>query len=251
MAPRYVETPSNGEINRAGDLLAAYDPTALVTTADIEALSAAFDTVDQFRRAHAAPMNSIAMGLRSMVRTATGEPHPLVSQRLKRIPRIIRKVRRMEGQPGGPTRLARLEDIGGVRAVVFGIRDLHHVLARIERNWGAQITRRRDLIASPRAIGYRAHHVVVERRGRRIEVQLRTYRQQRWADAIEAMDSRHNLNLKDGTGPESLVEYFQAASDYLYHEDHDLEIPTELQQRVDNATNAVVEAGYYSRRRSS
>jgi ppGpp synthetase/RelA/SpoT-type nucleotidyltranferase len=249
MAPRYIAVPSNGQVNRSGALLARAMVNEPATEAEWEEIVRAYDVVTLFRSAHAAPMNSVAMGLRSMVRTATGTDRPAVSQRLKRVPRIIRKIHRMDGQPDGSTNLARLEDIGGVRAVLDSLEDLHRVRERLERTWAGSIKRQRDLITEPRDIGYRAHHVVVERRDRRIEVQLRTVGQQRWADAIEALDSRRGLNLKDGIGPQALVEYFRAASDFIYHEDQGQVVPADLASRLTAATERVIDEGYYSRRR--
>lgn len=251
VSPRYLEVPSNGQVNRSGALLAQAMSDPTLSLVDVDRVAEAYEVVTRYRSAHAAPMNSIAMGLRSMVRTATGTPQPAVSQRLKRVPRIVRKIHRMEGQPGGGTNLARLEDIGGVRAVLDSMDDLKRVLDRLERTWGHSIKRQRDLIADPRDIGYRAHHLVVERRDRRIEVQLRTVGQQAWADAIEALDSRRGLNLKDGVGPQSLVEYFRTASDFIYHDDLGLPVPAELVARLNAATDRVVDEGYYTRRRNS
>lgn len=73
------------------------------------------------------------------------------------------------------------------------------------RYWKPHLKRDpRDYIEFPKAIGYRAVHFVVTRDDRAIEVQLRTRGQQQWADAVEAIDARIDLSLKDGVGPERL-----------------------------------------------
>ncbi len=97
-------------------------------------------------------------------------------------------------------------------------------------------------------MGYRALHFTVPRDGKKIEVQLRTRGQQAWANAIEAADSSHNLTLKDGVGPDSMVEYFSAVGDYIYHQEYDLDVSDGLFRRLTAATDRVVEEGYYSRR---
>jgi ppGpp synthetase/RelA/SpoT-type nucleotidyltranferase len=48
--------------------------------------------------------------------------------------------------------------------------------------------------------------------GRTVEVQLRTARQNRWADQVELAGDRLGYRLKDGEGPEELVRYFERAA---------------------------------------
>lgn len=133
-----------------------------------------------------------------MVDTEVG--YIVVSQRLKRMPRLIRKLDRKEG-----SKLARLEDIGGCRAVLATGQELERVHRRLKKRWAGQIVRERDYIAEPKSTGYRAVHLVVLRDERRIEVQLRTTSQQAWADAIERADARLGMTLKDGEGPAEMV----------------------------------------------
>lgn len=165
---------------------------------------------------------------------------PFVSQRLKRVPRILRKLSRM-----GNSNLARLEDIGGCRAVLPDVDAVHRVRTRLEKNWGKVTKRSRDYVKEPNPAGYRAHHYVVERYGRRIEVQLRTYGQQAWADAVEAADSRHALTLKDGVGPESMIRYFQLANEMIYFSEHDLIAPADVSAAFETARLEVIREGYY------
>ncbi len=124
------------------------------------------------------------MGLRSMVQTA--DCPVAVSQRLERLTRIVRKLSRIEGM-----NLARLEDIGGCRAVLPTAADLERVKGRLVDRWSrpeatTRIVRQRPYTVTPQVMGYRAHHIIVERAGRRIEIQLRTAGQQEWANAVEA-----------------------------------------------------------------
>lgn len=179
-----------------------------------------------------------------MVRTEGAQE--TISQRLKRVPRIARKLDRMAKSPSGRSPLARLEDIGGVRAVLKDGPELDRVRARIEKNWAKDFKREaRDYIAYPKDIGYRAVHFVVVRDGRAIEVQLRTRGQQEWAEAVEAADARHGLNLKDGVGPSEMVEYFEVAGEVIYRREYHLDIPSGTLARFSAAREAVIEAGYY------
>ncbi len=183
------------------------------------------------------------MGVRSMVRTETKvAPRIAVTQRLKRMPRLLQKLHRMRD-----SNLARLEDVGGCRAVLRDMHELERVRRRLKRRWGEDIVRERDYIANPKDIGYRAVHLVVRRDERRIEVQLRTDLQQIWADAVEAADSRLKLRLKDGEGPAEMLAFFQAAGAVQYALDQG-RVPSEDEEgALAEAREAVIRAGYYSR----
>jgi len=143
------------------------------------------------------------------------------------------------------TNLARLEDIGGCRAVLQDGEELRRVLRRMRRRWNDTIVRNRDYVTAPKAIGYRPVHLVVERDGRRIEVQLRTRGQQSWADAIETADTRLGMNLKDGEGPDLMVRYFAAAGELIYQREYGLPPTADLLTEFRAARAAVIEAGYY------
>lgn len=204
----------------------------------------ALKVVSDFRSAHAYPMQKIRYGLRSMVRAEGADE--VLAQRLKRVPRIVLKLHRM-----GSSSLARLEDIGGCRAVLRDGAELDRVKARIIRRWHSSFSREpRDYITNPKPLGYRAVHFVVVRDGRAIEVQLRTRGQQQWAEAVEAADARlgrriPDLMLKDGLGPDDLVAYFRLAGEVIYLREYGLPIATDLLAEFEESRRAVVAAGYY------
>jgi hypothetical protein len=235
----YYELPSKTRINKCGDALRRLVYTNDYPRVDDAEIDEAIRVVSTFRAAHAYPMQKIRYGLRSMVRTEGAQE--VLAQRLKRVPRIIRKLHRME-----KTNLARLEDIGGCRAVLANGPELERVRARVVKNWRHEFGREpRDYISQPKAIGYRAVHFVVKRDDRAIEVQLRTRGQQAWADAVEQADARLKLNLKDGTGPAEMVEYFSAAGEVIYLREYGQPVPSDVGERFNEARRAVVEAGYY------
>lgn len=204
--------------------------------------------ISWFRAEHGYPMTKVRLGLASMVRTEGADV--AVSQRLKRVPRIIRKLQRTVGSPTGRTALPRLEDIGGVRAVLRDGAELERVRRRVERYWKNDYAREpRDYIEKPKQIGYRAVHFVVRRDGRAIEVQLRTRGQQQWADAAESADARlahRGVNLKDSEGPEEMLEYFSTAGEVIYRREYGRDMTPELENRFKAARQAVIEAGYFS-----
>jgi ppGpp synthetase/RelA/SpoT-type nucleotidyltranferase len=98
-----------------------------------------------------------------------------------------------------------MEDIGGCRAVVTDRPQLALLRARIEHKWKKSIQRTRDYIVSPRPTGYRAVHIIVERHGVPIEIQLRTRLQHRWAMVVEHYEALTRQPLKDGRGDEDLL----------------------------------------------
>jgi ppGpp synthetase/RelA/SpoT-type nucleotidyltranferase len=240
-----VVLPSKNRINKCGEAIRQAVYEGLDVPQD--ELDEAIRVVSEFRAVHGYPMAKVRYGLQSMVRTENADE--VIGQRLKRVPRIIRKLQRTVGTPTGRTSLARLEDIGGVRAVLRNGAEVDRVRRRIEKNWRDAFQREpRDYIEHPKPVGYRAIHFVVARDGRAIEIQLRTRGQQQWADAAESADARlsgRGVNLKDGEGPQEMLEYFSAAGELIYRREYGLDISSDLQERFDTARAAVMHTGYY------
>ncbi len=165
-------------------------------------IAAAEATVEAWRQWHAPVLSSVGANLRYYV-APFGDPH--VTQRLKRLRTIVDKLRRES------TRLSQMEDVGGVRAVVSRPDDVFAVVRQLRRNW--TVTRERDYMAHPKPDGYRAVHLTVRRRGRLIEVQLRTRWQDLWANAVEEHSRLRGVDLKSGAGPKRLREAYRAISE--------------------------------------
>jgi putative GTP pyrophosphokinase len=247
VSPTFAPLPSKGVINRAGAGLVDFWASDLAF-ADLpwerqRELNQEIRIVSDFRTAHSVPLTKVTMSVRSAVKTERCTV--IVGQRLKRLPRIVRKLHRQQEERGEASHLARLEDIGGCRAVLADGDELQRVLKRLRKNWGPAIKRERDYIAHPKPIGYRAVHVVVLRDDRRIEVQLRTQQQQFWADQIERVDARLGLNLKDGNGPPAMIEFFAAAGERSHALDYGLPVTDEMNDRLIQARRAVIEEGFY------
>jgi putative GTP pyrophosphokinase len=212
LAPEFG--PSKGAVDRAGVALRAWwdgcekekgnplpaDPT---------------DLLFAFRAEFQNPMKKVTVGLRQfVVRECDPDVPVTVGQRLKRAPQIVEKLSRHPRM-----KLSRMQDIGGCRAILQGGHDeVRRVAVRIERNWTIKHQKHYTL-AEPAPSGYRALHIVVERDGRLIEIQLRTPREHDWAEAIERTDKRLGLDLKSGRGPRVLLDYFRRAADGLAMED--------------------------------
>lgn len=235
-----MELPSKTRIRKCGETVrsARYDANGIFDSAE---LTEALDVVKLFRRAHQEPMAKVRNGLTSMVNTLRFDL--IITQRLKRSERIIRKLNRSVGSPHGRTSLDRLEDIGGVRVILPDQDAVRRLSQRIHERW--EVHRDRDYVSKPQESGYWARHIVVIRDARFIEIQVRTPQEQSWADAVEAADNRLDLTLKDGIGPESMINYFALAAKQLR--------ARELGDTVDQATldafrearEQVVREGYY------
>jgi putative GTP pyrophosphokinase len=221
---------SKRDVNRAGQLWARYMTAWLAHRDDVfrETDIAATDVIaadkvlEWWRAEHAYPLRIVNANLRHYVRDV---PDARVTQRLKKHSTMINKLTR-EPQ----MKLSQMEDIGGCRVRLPDQTTVNQVVRRLKKNW--RIHRHRDYVARPRSSGYRAHHLIVERRGRRIEVQLRTPRQDFWANTVE-YDSRVTRDdLKSGAGPALAHDYYVAMAEFLAFEDKNQPPPGELRERL-------------------
>ena len=206
---------TRGQIDRAGRTLRC----ALIGVQPLpsaDELREATRVVEAFRSAHRLPMISARMGLRSCIHTE-GLAVVELTQRLKRMPTVVDKLRRL------PTmKLSSLQDLGGCRAVFATQAEV----ARAQQRFMANSRRRngtedtvRDYVARPRDSGYRALHLWTRYRGLRIEVQLRTQLQHRWAANVEDLSALTGIDYKSGEGPEEVHAWLRLLSQsYAYAE---------------------------------
>jgi ppGpp synthetase/RelA/SpoT-type nucleotidyltranferase len=123
-----------------------------------------------------------------------------------------------------------MEDVGGCGVRLADQAAVNQLVRRLKKNW--RIHRHRDYVLQPKPSGYRAHHLIVERRGRRIEVQLRTPRQDFWANTVEYDSRTTREDLKSGAGPQLVHAYYYAMSEFLACEDRGERPPAELRARL-------------------
>lgn len=188
--------------------------------------------VREFRQGFQYPMQKTAVGLRQFVQRESDRV--IVAQRLKRLPQIIHKLVRMPD-----TKLARMEDIGGCRAILNSRNEVLGVLDRIENRWA--VKRVRDYAANPKPSGYRGVHVVVERDAHRIEIQLRTPGQQAWAEAVERVAGRYRLPLKDEAGPEAVLDWLRLAAEGIDADERLVELDVDFEDRFREARDRAAE----------
>jgi ppGpp synthetase/RelA/SpoT-type nucleotidyltranferase len=153
-----------------------------------------------------------------------------VSQRLKRLHRIAEKLVRADFRG----RLSQMEDIGGCRAVVQSLDHLLRLRDRVTARWAATMRAEsaRDYVASPKADGYRAVHLVVERDGLLVEVQLRTHRQHLWATNVERLEARVGRPLRGGHASERMGEALRGLSEALAMLDRGLPVPATYREHM-------------------
>lgn len=196
---------SRGRVNTAGATLvdAAASPAARR-----EALS----VVNNWRAAHGLPLEVLQGRLSERTETFAGET--LLAQRLKRLSSIEAKLRRAHNM-----QLARMQDVGGCRAVLSTPEDVA-ALARHGEQCGAghELLRCYDYLAESRKSGYRGTHLVFAYRpagasdaayaGMRIEMQLRSRLQHAWATAVETVDTFSGQALKSSVGSAQWLRFF-------------------------------------------
>lgn len=188
-------------------------------------LREAVKRIQRWRQAHAYPLALVTPGVRNWVgREAAGAV--VVAQRLKRFDRMVSKLTRL------PTmRLTQMEDIAGCRAVLGNVAEVDAVARRIRSKWHVRDTNDYRKDGKP-STGYRGLHIIVQRRERFVEIQLRTPGQQNWAEIVERTSSRLGFALKDGEGPVELLEYFEVASALIWQVESGAAPNEELQRRL-------------------
>lgn len=225
---------SKRRINDAGERVLAWwtDPSRPDEELMADpALGAAAALVWAFRMGFQLPLNKVTMGMRSFVKS---EDAPIVvSQRLKRLPTILGKLERLPNM-----NLARMQDIGGCRAIVPSRREVEGVIRRIrKRRW--DVRRFDDYAARPKPTGYRAVHIVVMRDERLIEIQLRTPAQQAWAAFVDQTGARLGCHLKDGEGPAELLAYLTHAADAMALQEAHIPVDNEFEREFRDLQEAV------------
>ena len=185
---------SNSQVDKAGNLLRRH---AELSVEDPRALERALSVLSEFRKAHAIPLSTATMGLRSAVKTCGYQV--VVTQRLKREATIVDKLTREHS-----LRLSTLQDVGGSRALLPSIAAIYDVLEQLtSRRVSAarEIVSVDDYIKNPRTSGYRAIHVIVRYQSRKVELQLRSPSMNEWAMAMEHLTQTHTEDFRNPIDP--------------------------------------------------
>jgi putative GTP pyrophosphokinase len=187
----------------------------------------------EWRSSFRLPLTKAAMGLRSAV-TTIGIPseRSMVAQRLKREPQIINKLCRFPGMS-----LDRMGDIAGCRAVLPSLDAVYKVKAQLERSSRKAVIKKvRDYAVDPQSSGYRAVHLETVRDERLIEIQLRTVRQQRWAEFVERLETLLRSGLKDGKGDEIPLNFLRLLGDAFADVDNNEAVSSDKELALQEAS---------------
>ena len=179
-------------------------------------MEADFDKVALFRATHAYPLRVVTTLLKQHARTV--DPSATVYARTKRMASIITKLLRTPSMQA-----TTMQDVGGCRAVVDDIVSVAKLTDQF-RNISPQLEdpREYNYVTNPKPDGYRSVHFVVKYKpkntayqhlpSRRIEIQIRSALQHKWATALETIDLFTEQTLKAGGGQHYWKRFFVLTS---------------------------------------
>lgn len=198
---------TKAEINRAGEKV-------LLDSITSEEKEACLKVINNWRAAHAFPMNTFTINLKKQVKDIKGS---IVVQRLKRLDTIIDKLKRFPKM-----KLYRMQDLGGCRVIVPTISDVYKVKKKFQSSRiRHELHNEKDYIAIPNPdTGYRGIHLIYKYRsdrrddynGLQIEIQLRSKKQHLWATAVETVGIFTQNGLKFNQGSEEWLRFFKLVS---------------------------------------
>jgi hypothetical protein len=175
----------------------------------------ALDIINNWRSAHAYPLNTFQITLRNRARKI--ERAVTVAQRAKRLESIHRKLSSKKTM-----RLTQMQDIAGCRAIFSKLSSVYKLADAYEKaNFDHKFRNKKDYIQDPKPDGYRSVHLVYEYvgfnntkeyNGLRVEVQIRTQMQHSWATAVEAVGIFTRQALKSNQGDEDWLRFFALMS---------------------------------------
>lgn len=206
--PRY----SRREVNEAAKYLIGEG-----STFDVRKFDDAIGIVNNFRAAHAFPLNTLQIRLR--INANSIDRHSIVAQRLKRLSSIWAKLERFETME-----LWDMQDIGGCRAVVANVKNVKQ-LADIFKSSRIRhkLVHEDDYIQKPRTSGYRSWHLIYRYisdhneiyNGLKVEIQIRTPLQHAWATTVETVDIFTEQALKSSMGRPDWERFFQLMGTWM------------------------------------
>lgn len=187
-------------------------------TASAEERELARAVINNWRSSHSYPLNTMTVYLRDVARRYDHDP--TVAQRIKRLPSIRHKLERIPSM-----KLARMQDIGGCRAVVSTVKAVDQVVGyyKTKSRIKHKLIRDDPYIQNPKSSGYRGHHLVYryysdkndDYNGLQIEVQLRSRLQHAWATAVETVGTFTRQALKSSWGDQDWLRFFALMSSAL------------------------------------
>jgi putative GTP pyrophosphokinase len=221
-APAY----SKKQVDQAGRILADF-PNCIDEYADIGPFLWAEEVVNNWRACHGYPLHTFQATLRQ--KASAIDNNAIVAQRLKRLSSIEQKLNRYKDM-----RLSRMQDIGGLRAIVATGAHTHSLRRSYELcRFQHEMVNCKDYIAYPKPSGYRSIHLVYRYHsqhannyeGLLLELQIRSRLQHAWATAVETMGIFLNRALKSSEGPEQWLNFFALAGSAVAHLENSPPVP--------------------------
>lgn len=227
---------SKSRIDKAGRSLAhPCEPT--IDSLELE------DDFDEYRISHLEPLSLTTLEIQSWLQDYGGSYY--IAQRVKRKPQIIRKLRRLS------VRLTQLQDIGGCRIIVEKNEDVDRLVLFLQEN-----VRRRGYFSVKKITdyrekgrdetGYRSTHLLLDRDGRSLELQVRSRIQHYWAESIERTSVIYGRYLKEQEGDPAVISYFKHLSDVFYEiesgRDPSIQSKVTLDRMRERAQDVIYEA---------
>ncbi len=212
-----VPEHSRRQVNKAGVFFITEG-----TEKDMDRLVETWRVINNWRSSHGYPINTFRATLTSRLKRI--DKNAIIAQRLKRVQSIFQKLIREKNM-----RLARMQDIGGLRAVVEDLTKLQLLRDNYvdckNVNFKHKLVTERDYIACPKTSGYRGIHLVYRYLntlnpaydGLLVELQIRTRLQHIWATAVETMGTFLNHGLKASEGPQDWLKFFSLSGAAFAH----------------------------------
>ncbi|MEG0333933.1 MAG: RelA/SpoT domain-containing protein [Akkermansia sp.] len=202
---------TKSQVRKAGNILKD------VNKASEEELLFAMTALINFRAIHGYPLNTFQSTLRTRLKSVSKTA--IVAQRIKRLPTILAKLQRFPQM-----QLDRMQDIGGLRAIVANSSELDEIysLYKSAKRFPHKLVEEKDYLHHPKDSGYRGRHLVYQYNshtsnnynynGLRIEIQLRTRLQHTWATAVETFEAFLGEKFKSSIGNKNMLEFFTFVS---------------------------------------
>jgi hypothetical protein len=209
--PNYIAE----QVNSAAKQLAISFRATGDSPFDGRLIQQSIDIIDNFRASHTFPLNTFLMTLRNRAKHV--HPNGLAVQRIKRLESIVIKLLFEKDM-----KLSQMQDIGGCRAIMptlENVLDLRKLYS--SRPLTHKYSGEKNYIDNPRDTGYRGIHLKYRFVGKgtslpwnnlKIEIQLRTALQHKWATAVEAAATFTKQALKSNRGPQEWLRFFALMS---------------------------------------
>jgi ppGpp synthetase/RelA/SpoT-type nucleotidyltranferase len=178
---------------------------------DPEDWTRATTIINNWRAAHAYPLNTFQATLRSKARKV--DPNAIVAQRTKRLWSIWHKLDRFKTM-----QLSQMQDVAGIRAIVATNQQAFELLHNYQASSLRHSRKVTDYTGHPRSSGYRGIHVIwkylSEKPGAQayngllLEMQIRSSLQHTWATTVETMGTLTRQALKSSLGDDNWLRFF-------------------------------------------